>query len=86
MPIVDMINTQYVHVADACPGPESECREEPDVFAEPGLRICVDTGIEIWLAIGERLEHERQHQHAGAGDRPCDQCTGYSGLLGEPSR
>ncbi|MNI33774.1 hypothetical protein D3C73_877350 [compost metagenome] len=67
---------QQHEVADiAQPGadPVPPGRRKPHVIAEPGLGVGVDPGIQFGLAIGQRLEHEGQGQHADGGDRPTDQ-------------
>ncbi len=59
--------------------PVAPGRREPDVVAEALTRVCVDAGIKIRPAVGQGLEHEGQHQHAGATDRPADQRGGRPG-------
>ncbi|MNZ94040.1 hypothetical protein D3C78_1131380 [compost metagenome] len=67
---------QQHEVADvAQPGadPVAPGRRKTHVIAEPGLGIGVHPGVQLRLAIGQGLEHERQGQHADGGDCPTDQ-------------
>ena len=57
-------------VAEAGADPVAEGRQEAQIVAEAGLGVGEDAGVEIGLALGERLEHARQHLHAAAGDAP----------------
>ena len=59
-------------VADAAADPVAEGRQEARIVAEAGLGVGEDAGVEIGLALGQRLEDARQHVHAGAGDHPGD--------------
>ena len=67
-------------------GPEADRGVEAGVVAEPGLGVDEDTGVELGLADREVLEDEREHQHAGAGDRPGDQRAEDAGRDAEPRR
>ena len=51
-------------VADAAADPVAEGRQEARIVAEARLGIGEDAGIEVGLALGQRLEHARQHVHA----------------------
>ncbi|MCY1177065.1 hypothetical protein D9M73_173590 [compost metagenome] len=67
---------QKYEVADvAQPGtdPVPPGGREAHVVAEPGLGIGIHPGLQLRLAIGQGLEHERQGQHADRGDPPTDQ-------------
>ena len=53
-------------VADAAADPVAEGRQEARIVAEARLRVGEDAGVEVGLALGQRLEHAGQHVHAGA--------------------
>ena len=59
-------------VADTAADPVSESGEKAGIVAEAGLGIGKHAGVEIGLALRQRLEHARQHVHAAAGDEPRD--------------
>ena len=67
-------------------GPEADRGVEAGIVAESGLGIDEHTGVELGLADGEVLEHEREHQHPGAGDGPRDQRAQDPGGHPEPGR
>jgi hypothetical protein len=73
-------------VADAAADPVAEGRQEARVVAEARLGIGEHAGIEIGLALGQRLEDARQHVHAGAGDQPGDGGADRPGGAGEGAR
>ena len=72
------------HVADAGARPVAERGEEAGAFAESGLRVRGDPGVEVEAAYGETLE--REHEHAGAGDGPGAEGAGDAGRMREPAR
>jgi hypothetical protein len=74
------------YVADAAPDPVAEGREEAGIVAEAGLGIGIDTGIEIGLALRQRLENAGKCVHAARRDAPGDDGAKRSGSLAEGAR
>ena len=67
-------------------GPEPDRGVESRVVPETGLGVDEHTGVELGFADREVLEHEREHQHPGAGDSPGDQRAEDPGRDPEPCR
>ena len=67
-------------------GPEPNGGVEARVVTEPGLGVDEDAGVQLRLANREILEHEPEHEHARAGDRPRDQRAQDAGRDTEPGR
>ena len=64
---------EITDVAQPGADPVTPGGRETHVVAKPGLGVGVDAGVQLRLAVGEGLEHERQGQHADGGDSPADQ-------------
>ncbi|KGX79139.1 hypothetical protein Y033_5351 [Burkholderia pseudomallei MSHR435] len=64
---------EVADVAEPCADPVAPRGREAHVVAEARLRIGVHAAVELRLAVRERLEHEREREHADRGDRPADQ-------------
>ena len=60
-------------VAEATAEPVAEGRQEADIVAKARLRVGEDAGVDVRPLLRQSLEHARQHVHAGARDRPCDE-------------
>ena len=60
------------NIADATADPVAEGRQKARIIAEAGFRISKDAGIEVRLALSQRLEHASQHVHAARRNAPGD--------------
>ena len=72
-------------VAEDAADPVAEGRQEAHVVAEPRLGVGEDAVVDVRPLLGQRLEHARQHIHAGARDRPCDERAERAGRRREPA-
>ena len=73
-------------VADAAADPVAEGREEARIVAEARLGVGKDAGIEVGLALSQRLKHAGQHVHAGPSDQPGNDRAHRPGGVGEGPR
>ncbi|MNE46071.1 hypothetical protein D3C80_1403910 [compost metagenome] len=64
---------EVTDVAQPGTDPVAPGRREPHVVAEPGLGVGIHPRVQLRLAVGQGLEHERQGQHAHRRDAPADQ-------------
>jgi len=71
------------HVADAAADPVAECGKEARVIAEALFGVDEHTGVEVRLALRERLKHACEHVHAYARHEPRDGGTNRPRRIGE---
>ncbi|VVO42694.1 hypothetical protein PS708_06031 [Pseudomonas fluorescens] len=64
---------EVTHVAQPGTDPVTPGGRETHVVAKTGLGVGVHPTVEVGLAVGEGLEHEREGQHAHGRNDPTDQ-------------
>ena len=73
-------------VADPCADPVAPSRGEAHVVAKARFGIHIHAAVQLWLTVGQGLEHEGQGQHADPGDQPADQGGAGTGAGGDVLR